>query len=302
MITKPSKLRLALALAVVAVTAGACGGSSNGNGTTGTGGGADVHNAVAAVAGTSCSYSNLQADVVKAGHLTVATDSPAYWPWFYKNNPSDGSGYESAVAYEVASLLGFKRSQVKWVVEPFDASYQPGPKHFDFDINEISVSAARAQAVTFSTSYYDVQQALVSLRGTPIVSHHTPADLKNYVFGDQIGTTSLQFINDQIQPTHTPDIFDTLNDVKSALQAHRIAALVVDTPTAQYIASSEIPHATMVAQFPSTGEHYGMLFAKGDKLATCVDAALSIMKKNGFLAAEVKKYLGQYTYVPTIKP
>jgi len=253
-------------------------------------------------AAAACSNSAIQSQLYAKGVLTVATDKPVYPPWFVSNKPTNGQGYESAVAYAVAAQLGFKPWQVTWAYEPFNSSYAPGPKKFDFDINEISYSAARAQAVTFSDSYYDVQQALVALKNSPIVTKHSPADLKTYVFGDQVGTTSLQFINSQIQPTHTPKVFETLNDVKQALQTKQIAALVTDTPTAQFISSSEIPGSVMVAQFPSTGEHYGLLFAKGNPLVTCVNKALATLKSNGTLAQLTTKYLKLYTSVPTIKP
>jgi polar amino acid transport system substrate-binding protein len=250
----------------------------------------------------SCSNAAIQDELYQKGTLTVATDQPAYTPWFVNNKPSNGQGYESAVAYAVASQLGFSNSQVKWAYEPFDSSYAPGPKKFDFDINEISYSAQRATAVTFSTSYYDVQQALVAMKDSPIVTKHTPAELKSYVFGDQIGTTSLTFINSQIQPTQTPKVYDTLNDVKQALSDKQIAAFVTDTPTAQYISSSEIPGSVMVAQFPSTGEHYGLLFAKGNPLVTCVNKALATLTANGTLKQLQNKYLQIYTVVPTIEP
>ena len=253
-------------------------------------------------AAASCTNSSIQGELYAKGVLTVATDKPVYPPWFVNNQPTNGQGYESAVAYAVASQLGFSKSQVKWAYEPFDSSYAPGPKKFDFDINEISYSAARAQVVTFSDSYYDVQQALVALKSSPIVAKHTPADLKTYVYGDQVGTTSLAFINSQIQPTQTPKVFETLNDVKQALQTKQIAALVTDTPTAQFISSSEIPGSVMVAQFASTGEHYGLLFAKGNPLVTCVNKALATLKSNGTLAMLTSKYLKIYTSVPTIKP
>jgi polar amino acid transport system substrate-binding protein len=250
----------------------------------------------------SCTNSGLQKDLYAKGALTVATDKPAYPPWFASNDPANGKGYESAVAYAVAAQLGFKKSQVKWAYEPFNDSYAPGPKKFDFDINEISVTPQRAQAVTFSTSYYNVDQALVALKGTPIVTKHTPADLKKYVFGDQIGTTSLAFINSQIQPTQTPKVYETLNDVKQGLQTHQIAALVADTPTAQYISSSEINNSVLVGQFPSSGEHFGLLFHKGNPLVGCVDKALSTLNRNGTLAALEKKYLQVYLSAPTLKP
>jgi len=250
----------------------------------------------------SCSYASIQKELYQKGVLTVATDKPAYPPWFEGNNPANGKGYESAVAYDVAAQLGFKASQVRWAYEPFDASYAPGPKKFDFDINEISYTAQRAQAVSFSSSYYDVQQALVAEKGSPIATRHTPAELKSYIYGDQIGTTSLTFIDESIQPTSTPKVFETLNDVKQALQDHQIAAFVTDTPTAQYISSAEIPGSVMVAQFPSTGEHYGLLFTKGNPLVGCVNKAIAKLKANGTLAALQKKYLQLYLTVPTIKP
>src|SRR5580658_5687786 len=249
-----------------------------------------------------CSYAGIQKDLYKKGQLTVATDKPAYPPWFENNNPSNGKGFESAVAYAIAKQLGFKTSQVQWAYEPFDASYSPGPKKFDFDINEISYTAQRATAVSFSSSYYDVSQALVAVKGSPIATKHTPAELKAYVYGDQVGTTSLAFITSQIQPTAQPKVFQTLNDVKSALQTKQIAALVTDTPTAQYISSSEISGSEMVAQFPSTGEHYGLLFSLGNPLVTCVNKAIATLKSNGTLQALQKQYLQIYLTVPTIKP
>jgi polar amino acid transport system substrate-binding protein len=287
--------RILIGAAAVAIGASlaACGSSSSST---------SAGSTASASAAASCSKSAISKMLYAPGVLTVATDQPAYPPWFESNNPANGKGYESAVAYAVAKQLGFSPSQVKWAHEPFNNSYAPGPKKFDFDINEISYTPQRAQAVSFSNSYYDVQQALVALKGTPIVTKHAPADLKNYVYGDQVGTTSLAFINSQIQPTAQPKVFNTLNDVKQALQTHQIAALVTDTPTAQYISSSEISGSVMVAQFPSTGEHYGLLFAKGSPLVGCVNKALATLKSNGTLQQLQNKYLQLYLSVPTIKP
>jgi polar amino acid transport system substrate-binding protein len=287
------RIVFAAAAAVIGTGLVSCG-SSQGSGSSGP---TSPSSAAAA-----CSNSSIQKMLYHKGTLTVATDKPVYPPWFISNNPANGKGYESAVAYAIAAQLGFKRSQVTWAYEPFNASYAPGPKKFDFDINEISYTPQRAQAVSFSASYYDVQQALVALKGTPIVAHHTPADLKGYVFGDQVGTTSLAFINSQIQPTHPPRVFNTLNDVKQALQTHQIAALVTDTPTAQFISSSEIKGSLMVGQFPSTGEHYGLLFTHGNPLVACVNKAIAKLRGNGTLVALQRKYLQVYLSVPTIKP
>ena len=154
---------LAAMLAALAAGMAGCGSISSSGGT------------AASASSSSCSHAAIQKDLYQKGVLTVATDKPVYPPWFENNNPTNGKGYESAVAYAVAAQLGFKPSQVHWAYEPFNDSYAPGPKKFDFDINEVSVTPQRATAVTFSNSYYDVQQALVALKNSPIVSHHTPA-------------------------------------------------------------------------------------------------------------------------------
>jgi polar amino acid transport system substrate-binding protein len=266
-----------------------------------------VAQASSATALTKCRTTILSNEIHK-GTLTVATDEPAYTPWFESNKPTNGKGYESAVAYAIAGELGLSKSDVKWVVEPFDSSYIPGPKSFDFDINEISYTSARAKAVTFSISYYDVNQSIVALSKDAIVKKHTPAELKTYKYGDQIGTTGLAYINTHIKPTIPAKVYSTLDQAVLALQTGQIDAIVIDTPTGQYMASAQITNkkgksiATQVGQFPSTGEHYGLLFAKGDKLVGCVNDAINALKSNGTLAALQTKWLGIYTSVPVIQP
>jgi polar amino acid transport system substrate-binding protein len=198
-----------------------------------------------------------------------------------------------------------------WAYEPFDNSYTPGPKKFDFDVNEISYTAQRATAVTFSESYYNVTQSIVALKGSVIAKKHTPAELKTYLYGDQIGTTGLAYIDQVIVPDKSPRVYNSLADAASALETHQIDAIVLDTPDGQYMASSgsgEVVNsknqniAVQVGQFPSVGEHYGLLFQKGNKLVGCVNAAIATMKSNGTLASLQKKWLSIYTSVPVIKP
>ena len=241
------------------------------------------------------------------GKLTVATDNPGYSPWFINNKPANGQGYESAVVYAIAAKLGVAKANVKWVTEPFDSSYVPGNKKFDFDINEISYTADRAKAVTFSVSYYNVNQSIVSLKTNPIVTKHSPAQLKTYLYGDQIGTTGLSFIDNVIKPTRSPRVYSTLSDATLALQTKQIDAVIIDTPTGQYMASSVVNSkqkviGDQVAQFPSVGEHYGLLFQKGDPLVSCVNVAIKAITSSGQLKALQTRWLGIYTSVPTIKP
>src|SRR6478735_2720943 len=134
------------------------------------------------------------------GQLTIGTDSPAYEPWFVDNDPTNGKGYESAVAYAVADELGFSQDQVKWIKVPFNTSYAPGEKKFDFDINQISITPARADVVDFSDGYYSAAQAVIALKGTKGAKATSLDDLKDLRLGAQTGTTSLTAIRDVIQP------------------------------------------------------------------------------------------------------
>jgi polar amino acid transport system substrate-binding protein len=242
------------------------------------------------------------------GKLTVATDNPVYTPWFVGNKPTNGKGFESALAYDIAKTLGISKSNVVWTYEPFDNSYTPGPKKFDFDINEISYTAQRATAVTFSESYYDVTQSIVTLKGSVVAKKHTPAELKTYLYGDQIGTTGLAYIYNKIHPTQQTRVYSTLDTAVAALESGQINAIVVDTPDGQYMASSEVenskkkPDGVQIGQFPSTGEHYGLLFKKGNPLVGCINVALNTLKSNGTLASLTSKWLNIYTSVPTIEP
>jgi polar amino acid transport system substrate-binding protein len=268
--------------------------------------------AVAANASSSSSLSScakkIASQEVTKGTLTVATDQPAYTPWFENNTPSNGKGYESALVYALAKVLNVSKGNVKWVSEPFDASFAPGHKSFDFDINEISYTTARANVVTFSNGYYDVQQSIIALKTNKIVKDHSSAQLKTYQYGDQIGTTGLSYIDKYIKPTRPVRVYPTLGDATAALVSGAIDAIVIDTPDGQYDATSGITNsknkliATQVGQFPSTGEHYGMLLQKGDPLVGCINTALATLTSNGTVASLQKKWLNIYSSVPTIKP
>lgn len=245
-----------------------------------------------------CSVENLP--VMEPGTLTIATDSPAYGPWFEKNDPSNGMGYESAVAYAVADRLGFSADAVKWVVEPFNKSYAPGSKDFDFDINQISITTKRAKVVDFSEGYYDVNQALIALKSSPVAGATTISELAGAKLGAQVGTTSLAYIQENIQPTQQPYVYDTTNDAKSALEAGQIDGIVVDLPTAFYIVAVEIPKGKVVGQFPATGdpEQFGLLFEKDSPLVACVNSAIASLKSDGTLAQIQQEWLADKTSAP----
>ncbi|MGW6977536.1 ABC transporter substrate-binding protein [Streptomyces sp. NPDC054952] len=241
----------------------------------------------------------------KSGQLTVATDSPAYAPWFDDNTPSNGKGFESAVAYAVAGKLGFSRDQVKWVVEPFAHSYAPGAKNFDFDINQISITPQRAKAVDFSTSYYTADQAILTLDNSSFAKATSLGELKDARIGVQVATTSYQAVLDQLKPSRRPSVFNTTNDEVNALKNGQIDAIVTDLPTVFYLAGSELDNAKIVGQFGYAGgtpEEFGLLLPKGSGYTPCVNQALSALKADGTLARLTSQWLSASANVPELKP
>jgi polar amino acid transport system substrate-binding protein len=250
-------------------------------------------------------------NLVTKNQLTIGTDNPAFPPWFggtphkpwQVSDPNSGEGYESAVAFAVAKKLGFDKSGVKWIHVPFNNSFAPGPKSFDFDINQISFTPARAKVVAFSDSYYDVNQSVVVNKGTPIASVTTVAGLKPYSLGAQLGTTSYQFIKDTIKPSKQPSVFPSNAGAVQALKNKQIDGLVVDLPTAFYVTAVQVPNSKVLGQFPAKpgGEHFGMVFQKGNSLVTCVNKALATLRADGTLKQLQQQWLAKATGAPILK-
>ena len=254
-------------------------------------------------AATSCANKD-DLNLKTVDQLTIGTDNPAYDPWFsggtpkgstWKfNDPTTQKGYESAVAYAIAKQLGFTPAQVKWVVVPFEQIFKPGPKSYDFDVNQVSVTPARKKSVTFSDSYYNTNQALVAIKGSPITKAKTIADLKKYKLGAQVGTTSYDYIVKNIKPDQQPAVYNNSNDVNSGLKSGGIDGIVVDLPTAFIIVGAEeVPNSVVVGSFPAKGggDHFGAVLAKGNSLVNCVNEALAKLKANGTLAQLQKKWI-----------
>jgi polar amino acid transport system substrate-binding protein len=255
-----------------------------------------------AASATSCSTSSLA--TLAKGKLTVGTDNPAYDPWFSGDDPSNGKGFESAVAYAVAKQLGYDKSEVVWQKVPFNNAIAPGVKKYDFDINEISITAERRKAVDFSSGYYDVRQAVIALKTSKAAKATSIADLRKLKLGAQIGTTSLDYINDVVKPTRTAAVYQKNDFAKSALKNGQVDAIVVDLPTAFYITGAEVTDAEVVGQFENTGdgnEQFGLVLDKGSKLTSCVSKAVDALRADGTLATIEKKWLSEAVNAPVLK-
>lgn len=272
-----------------------------------------------------CQAANLTG-LKNPGRLTLSTDNPAYPPWWggdpdtqYPNEPEGGSGwelsdpysgegYEGAVAYAVAEALGFTPDMVDWVQNvQFELAFAPGPKPFDFHLAQISIRPRRAEAVDFSETYLDANQAILALTPNPIVGTTTIEALKDFRLGAAVGTTSFELIESVIAPNTEPSVFNNNSDALQALQNDQIDGLVVDANTAIFMRDAQLedfdtpyPEATVVGQFADSDQvdQVGLVLEKGSPLTDCVNEALGVIKADGTLDAIYEEWISAGQEIP----
>lgn len=242
---------------------------------------------------------------VTDGKLTIGTGEPAYYPWVIDNKPESGEGYEAAVAYAVAEQLGFAKEDVVWVRSTFDEAIAPGPKDFDFNLQQFSITPERADAVDFSSPYYDTTQVVITTAASPAADATSIADLKDLLIGAQVGTTSFTAVESQIQPTAGAQVFNTNDDAKQALESGQVDAIVVDLPTAFYLTGAELTDGKIIGQLPtvegSTGDQFGLVLAKDSPLTADVTAAVDALRDDGTLQALADTWLADAGSAPLLK-
>jgi polar amino acid transport system substrate-binding protein len=235
-------------------------------------------------------------ETLTAGTLTIGTDSPAYEPWFVDNDPTNGKGYESAVAFAIAEQLGFATEDVQWVTVPFNAVVSPGEKKFDFDVNQVSITEQRRKAVDFSSGYYDVRQTVITNEGSAIDGATSIADLADARLGAQVGTTSYTAITETIDTSEQPAAFDTNDQAVQSLNNGQIDGIVVDLPTAYYMTAVQLDKGTIVGQLPlpeGDVEQFGAVLDKDSPLTDCVSQAVDALREDGTLDQLASEWLEQ---------
>lgn len=240
---------------------------------------------------------------VTDGKLTIGTGEPAYYPWVLDDAPEDGKGFEATVAYAVADELGFAHDDVVWVRSTFDQAIAPGPKDFDFNLQQFSITDERAENVDFSSPYYETTQVVITVDGSPAASATSIADLKDLLIGAQTGTTSFDAVESVIAPAAGAQVFNTNDDAKLALQNGTVDAIVVDLPTAFYLTGVELEGGKIVGQLPATagGDAFGLVLAKDSKLTADVTAAVDALRADGTLDALAAEWLGGEGAAPMLE-
>ena len=261
-------------------------------------------------AATGCATESLATRT--AGTLTVGTDNPAFPPYFSDatqtegwefGDPTNGQGFESAIAYALAEQLGFSEDEVVWVPVPFNNAIAPGPKEFDVYLAQVSYAEERTEAVDLSEGYFFSNQALVTAADSPLADATSLAEVADYRLGAAGNTTSLAYIEERIQPTEEPRVYEDNTGVKSAIEAGQIDGAVFDLATAFYIVNVEMENGVVVGQFPSDPddkEHFSFVLDLDSPLTECVDEAILTMGENGELDSIAAEWLADYVNAPQI--
>ena len=251
---------------------------------------APVSNRTATPTSDKCSKNVL--GTIYPGIFTFGTDQPVYPPWYMGDNPASGEGYEAAVAYAVADKMKYVRDDVRWVRVPFNAALAPGPKTFDANLSEFSITEQRRAAVDFSSPYFDVTQAVVTVKSSPAATVKTVHELRTLRLGVQVGTTSYTAAT-SVEGDVPVEVYNTNGDAKLALSNGEIDALVADLPTA-FAVANELRNGLMVGQLPSAAndvEQLGIVLDKGSPLTRCVSWAIDTLRDDGTLGKLEHRWL-----------
>lgn len=244
------------------------------------------------------------AGLVTEGTLTIATGEPAYYPYVIDDAPESGEGFEAAIAYAVAEELGFAAEDVVWVRTSFEAAIQPGPKDFDFNLQQFTITDERAENVDFSSPYYATPQAVITVEGSPAAEAGSLADLQGLLIGAATGTTSFTAIEEQITPTAGAQAFNTNDDAVLALQNGTIDAIVVDLPTAFFLTGVVLDGGVLLGQLPADAgisDEWGLVLAKDSPLTEAVTAAVDALRDSGRLAEIADEWLGADAGAPILQ-
>ncbi|MGE2721340.1 ABC transporter substrate-binding protein [Mycolicibacterium celeriflavum] len=219
------------------------------------------------------------------GVFTFGTDQPVYPPWYIGDNPANGEGFESALAYAIANRLGYAPGDVRWVRVPFSEAIASGSKSFDANLNQFSITNQRRAVVDFSAPYFDVNQAVVTVKSSPAARVRSVEELKSLRLGAQVGSTSHTAALD-IGGSKTVEVYNTNGDAKLALSTGEIDALVADLPTA-FTVAGELRDGMIVGQLPASdeaAEQFGVVLAKRSGLTACVSSTVDALREDGTLA------------------
>jgi polar amino acid transport system substrate-binding protein len=228
------------------------------------------------------------------GVLIVGAEFPS--PPFLIPPRENPTGFEVDIAEAIGERLGL---EVRWLEIPWTSIFAPGPKRFDMNINETTITEERDRVIDFSDPYFEANQAVLVHAGTPAEDAMTIDALKELRLAAQAQTTGLDYIRNTIKPNTEPRVFPTTVAANQALLNEQIDAFIIDVPIAAGLVGESPDELVVTGQFV-TNEEWGIVFEEGSELVEHVNGALAEIKDDGTLAELQEKWLPG-TDVPVIE-
>ena len=253
--------------------------------------------------------------VVTPGTFTIGTDNPAYPPYFAENaggpktapwelgDPTNGKGFESAVAYAIADALGFAKTEVTWVVVPFVNSFAPGPKTFDIDLNQVSYKPERAQTADLSDGYYFGNQSLVAPRAVRSRrSPRSPASRTSISVPKWERRAMTRSPRSSPRPRTRRCSTPTTPPSRPSRTAPSTASWSTCRPRTSSPTSSSRSRSSSGNSTAAPPEYFSAVLTKDSPLTACVNTAIGSLTADGTLDALASQWLPFQDAVPVFQP
>lgn len=228
----------------------------------------------------------VSAATVQAADLTVGANIGNV-PWEFQDASGKVTGFEVDLVNEIANRLG---KSIEFVNTPFNGLFsavQSG--RINMAISSITITDKRLESVTFAQPYYDSDQSLTATESSGIKG---VADLNGKVVGVDTGSTGDMWAEANKAEHSFGEIrrFEGLQPAMLDLVAGRIDGYISDIPALLYYVKDK-PELKVVERIP-TGEKYSIMFNKNDPLAEEVNAVITTLKQEGFIAQLHETWFG----------
>jgi polar amino acid transport system substrate-binding protein len=208
-------------------------------------------------------------------------------PWEFEEADGTVVGFEVDLVNEIAKRLG---KSVEFVNIPFNGLFpavQSG--RIDMAVSSITITDKRLESVTFAQPYYDSDQSLTATAAGGVTGL---GDMDGKAVGVDTGSTGDMWVTENGDKFGIDDVrrYEGLSPAMLDLQAGRIDGYVSDIPALLYYVKDK-PNLKVVERI-TTGEKYSIMFNKDAALATDVNAVITELKNEGFIAGLHETWFG----------
>lgn len=221
--------------------------------------------------------------------VNVVTD-PSFVP-FEMMDPETGEmiGFDMDIINEVADRAGFNVNLTTMEFAGIIPAVQTGSQ--EIAIAGVTITEERAEIVDFSDPYYDSGLQIIVRADNDDVE--TIDDLAGLKIATRIGSTSYDFLQEQLGDNADITPYPGNSDMYMALLGRNVDAAFYDAPNVAYFAQTRGEGRTKVVGPLYEGQQYGIVFHKGSQWVEPANEALAAMREDGTYDEIYEKWFGE---------